>query len=326
MKALAMFMIRTHLPDLRFCANCKMLFHNALKSMLMRWLIVLLFAFGSVSGLTADAETKHKLTPHAVKLFEFGPFTITNSMLVTWMVAALIIFFSQRAMRNATLIPSGLQNFWEWLIEELYTLFEGILGARMVKKTFWFFATIFIFILFTNWFGLLPGVGTIGWGKDVNDEFHLTDPLFRGVNADLNMTAAMALSFFVLWFIWSLRENGLKGFLGHIFAVKGHGGGPLGILLVAVFIFVGLIEIISISVRPIALMFRLYGNIFAGENILETMIHMRFGWLLALPFYFLEILVGFVQALVFALLTSTFTAIMCQHEGEHADPSSTLEI
>lgn len=297
-------------------------------------LVVLFLVLTSVEGWAADAahgadahaveageSEHHGLTPDAVQLFRLGPLVITNSMIVTWIVAAFIILMSQMATRNAKLVPEGLQNFWEWLIEELYGFFESVVGPELVKKTFWFFATIFIFILFTNWFGLIPGLGSMGWGTEVDGHFHLTQPLLRGVNADLNMTAAMALSFFVLWFIWSLQANGPGGFLGHIFAVKGHGANFMGIFLVIVFIFVGVIEIVSISVRPVALMFRLYGNVFAGENILETVMHLGgiwFGWLFVLPFYLLEILVGLVQALVFALLTSVFTALMCVHEGDHA--------
>ncbi|MDA7867063.1 F0F1 ATP synthase subunit A [Verrucomicrobia bacterium] len=300
-------------------------------------LIVLFLVVASVSGLGAEAHGEvtegahgaegevaehHGLTPNAVPLFKLGPLVITNSMVVTWIVAALIILLSQMATRKAKLVPSGLQNFWEWLVEELYGFFESILGPVLVKKTFWFFATIFIFILFTNWFGLIPGLGSIGWGTyDAAGHFHMSEPLLRGVNADLNMTAAMALTFFALWLVWAFQANGIQGFAGHIFAVKGHGANFMGFFLVVVFIFVGLIEIVSISVRPVALMFRLYGNVFAGENILETVMHLGgvwFGWLFVLPFYLLEILVGLVQALVFALLTSVFTALICLHDDEHA--------
>jgi F-type H+-transporting ATPase subunit a len=300
-------------------------------------LIVLFLVVASVSGLGAEvggdvtegahgAEGEvaehHGLTPNAVSLFKLGPLVITNSMVVTWIVAALIILLAQMATRKAKLIPTGLQNFVEWLIEELYGFFESIVGPVLVKKTFWFFATIFIFILFTNWFGLIPGLGTIGWGTyDAAGHFHMSEPLLRGVNADLNMTAAMALTFFALWLVWALQANGIQGLAGHIFAVKGHGANFMGFFLVVVFIFVGLIEIVSISVRPVALMFRLYGNVFAGENILETVMHLGgiwFGWLFVLPFYLLEILVGLVQALVFALLTSVFTALICLHDDEHA--------
>src|SRR5436305_7369852 len=121
-------------------------------------------------------------------------FFITNSMLVTWIVALGLILFARMATRRMQEVPSGAQNFWEWLVESLYEFLQGIIGPDLVKKTFWFFATIFIFILFTNWFGLIPGVGTVGWGEHAaNGEFHISRPLLRGGNADLNMTTAMAM-------------------------------------------------------------------------------------------------------------------------------------
>jgi F-type H+-transporting ATPase subunit a len=139
----------------------------------------------------------------------------------------------------------------------------------------------------------------------------------RGGNADLNMTLAMALVYCVLWIVWSLQSLGVGGFLKHIF----WGGGEksvMGAFMVAIFLFVGVIEVISISFRPVSLSFRLYGNIFAGENILESMMTLVpwLSWILPLPFYFLELLVGLVQALVFALLTAVFTALMCTHEDD----------
>jgi F-type H+-transporting ATPase subunit a len=148
-------------------------------------------------------------------------------------------------------------------------------------------------------------------------------PLLRGGNADLNMTLAMSLVFFALWFIWSLQALGVGGFLKHIFSGGGDNEGIMGLFMIAIFLFVGIIEVVSIAFRPVSLSFRLYGNVFAGENILESMMHLGgtyFGWLLPLPFYFLELLVGIVQALVFALLTSVFTALMAAHHDEgHGD-------
>src|SRR5204863_8430273 len=105
-----------------------------------------------------------------------------NSMLVTWIVALRLIGFAQFATRNIRDVPQGAQNFWEWLVESLYSVLEGIIGHQLVKKTFWFFATIFIFILFCNWFGLIPGVGTMGWGHQEGDHFVLTNPVLRGGN------------------------------------------------------------------------------------------------------------------------------------------------
>ena len=268
----------------------------------------------------ADAHADdghHSLPTDAVVITEIGPFAITNSMLVTWVVALGLIIVAQIATKKPKLVPSGLQNFVEWLVESLIEFFQGILGTKLAKETFWFFGTVFVFILFSNWFGLIPGVGTIGW--DVDAHGHVHKPLLRGVNADLNMTASMSLFFFALWLYWSFKSIGPGGFFFHIFDVKGHGFSAMGIFLLLIYISVGLVELVSISLRPVALMFRLYGNVFAGENILETVMGLGgkyFGWLTVLPFYFLELLVGLVQALVFALLTAVFTSLMCSHHEE----------
>lgn len=251
-----------------------------------------------------------------------GDLAITNSMVVTWIVAIGLIIFAQIATRNMKEIPDGAQNFWEWMVESLHDFLDGIIGHHLVHKTFWFFATVFIFILFSNWSGLIPGFGVIGWGERAPDgHFEVVNPWFRGANADLNMTLAMALVFFVCWVIWALREIGPIGFLLHMFAPKGETTGALKVLMIVVFFAVGLLEVFSILFRPVSLSFRLYGNIFAGENMLEAMSKLvpHFGWLLPIPFYFMELLVGFVQALVFMLLTAVFTMLICQHdEGETA--------
>ena len=260
------------------------------------------------------------LPPKATDVFNIGGFAVTNSMVVTWVVAVALIFFAQAATRNIQAVPTGAQNFWEWLVESLYSFLEDIIGHDLVTKTFWFFATVFIFILFANWMSLIPGVGTIGWGAREGGAFHITEPLLRGANADLNLTFAMAMIFFVCWTIWALQANGVMGFLKHLFAPKGDATGPLKLLLIVVFFAVGFLEILSILFRPISLSFRLYGNIFAGENMLESMARLvpGLGWLLPVPFYFMELLVGVVQALVFMLLTAVFTMLICQHDDEHA--------
>jgi F-type H+-transporting ATPase subunit a len=148
--------------------------------------------------------------------------------------------------------------------------------------------------------------------------FVISQPLLRGANADVNMTLAMALIFFACWIVWSFQEVGPLGFLKELFAPKGESEGVLRVLMVVVFFAAGCLEVISILFRPISLSFRLYGNIFAGENLLEAMSKLvpGFGWLVPIPFYFLELLMGLVQALVFTLLTAVFTMLMCQHEGE----------
>ncbi len=269
---------------------------------------------GQVAATPEPQE--HGLSQKAEEVARLFNFSITNSIIVTWMVALGLIGISYFATRNMKPVPGGLQNVFEWLVESLYSFLEGIIGPHLVKRTFWFFATIFIFILATNWIGLIPGVGSIGWGHRTPHGFVIDQPLFRGVNADVNMTLAMALVFFACWIVWAVQEVGAIGFLKELFAPKGETTGLLKLLMIFVFFVAGCLEIISILFRPVSLSFRLYGNIFAGENLLEAMAKMvpGFGWLLPIPFYLLELLVGLVQALVFMLLTAVFTMLICQHE------------
>jgi len=276
------------------------------------------FAQPAAPAQAAAAHAENGIPQKAQSLGFEGGF-VTNSMIVTWIVGLGLIVFAQLATRNMKEVPSGAQNFWEWLVESLYDFLGGIVGAELVKKTFWFFATIFIFILFTNWFGLIPGVGTIGWGAQGEHGFEVTRPLFRGGNADLNMTFAMAAIFMVLWLVWALQANGFGGFLAHIFGAKGESTGVLKVLLVIIFFLVGFLEVFSIMFRPVSLSFRLFGNIYAGENMLEAMTNLvpALNWLLPVPFYFMELLVGVVQALVFTLLTAVFTMLICMHEEGH---------
>src|SRR4030095_8560417 len=239
-----------------------------------------------VLALSLTEPVAHGLPQQAVEIARPFGFPITNSMVATWVVAVGLIVFAQLATRRMKQIPEGAQNFWEWLVESLYNFLEGIIGHDLVKQTFWFFATLFIFILFSNWAGLIPGVGTIGWGHHAAGGgslslSHISTPLLRGVNADLNMTFAMSMVFFICWVYWAIKANGPGGFILHLFGPKGDTTGALKVLMVIVFIAVGFLEVVSIIFRPVSLSFRLYGNIFAGENMLEAMANLGgtyFGW------------------------------------------------
>lgn len=281
-------------------------------------LITLTSLFGL--GSSFAAEEHHGLPLHAERLHGWLP--ISNSMLMVWVAVGVIVLFCQLATRKVTLIPSGFQNFAEWLIESLYDFLGGLLGAHLVKRVFWFLGSVFFFILVSNWLGLIPGVGTVG----IEDAHGHLKPFLRGGNADLNMTSAMAFTFAVLWFYWAITENGFRGFLAHIFAPKGDFKGIMMVLMVPIFFLVGLLEIVSIAVRPVALSFRLFGNIYGGEQTLEALMNLipkslqlYLSWLPALPFYFMELLVGAVQALVFTLLCAIFIKLICDHGDEHHD-------
>jgi F-type H+-transporting ATPase subunit a len=258
----------------------------------------------------------HGLTQEAPAIARFFGLPITNSMVVTWITALGLIVFARIATHRMKQVPDGAQNVWEWLVEGLYNFLESIIGRHLVERTFWFFASIFIFILVANWVGLIPGFGTIGWGRQTAQGFRIDEPLFRGANADLNLTLAMALVFFACWFIWANQELGPLGCLKELFGPKGESAGLMRVVMGIMFFLVGCLNIISILFRPISLSFRLYGNIFAGENMLDTMAELvpGLGWLLPIPFYFMELLVGFVQAMVFMLLTAVFVLLACPQE------------
>jgi F-type H+-transporting ATPase subunit a len=279
-----------------------------------------------LSTVAMASETPHSegLTPNAPQVFSIGELPVSNSMILSWIVALVIILVARAATRQIQQTPKGLQNFVEWVVESVRDFLESVIGRALTAQTFWFFATAFIFILFTNWFGLVPGVGTVGWGTpDASGQLHhISRPLLRGANADLNMTFAMSIVFFGAWIYWALKANGPLGLLTHIFGPRGDSKGGMKLLLIVVFFCVGILELVSIVFRPVSLSFRLYGNIFAGETMLESMANLvpALAPLIPVPFYFLELLVGFVQALVFTLLTAVFTLLICDHgDGDHAE-------
>ncbi|MEM1297537.1 MAG: F0F1 ATP synthase subunit A [Verrucomicrobiota bacterium] len=255
---------------------------------------------------------------------------LTNSILVAAIVTTMVVVFVRMATKRMELIPGPKQNFVEFVIEFLYGQVEGIVGKHVAPKAFPLLATVFIFIITANWFGLIPGVGTIGFGEKTGplSLSEVTDPILRPATADLNMTLALAVVFMVVWTWLSVSELGLWGTIVHIFGPKGGLQGFLKYALMPIFIFVGVIEIVSIVFRPMSLSLRLLGNIFAGETLLVTMAGLGevlgasgiVAWILSvalpLPFYFLEILVGALQATVFTLLCGVYIKLSTTHDEE----------
>jgi F-type H+-transporting ATPase subunit a len=260
--------------------------------------------------------------------FNFLPF-LTDSLLVACIVVGIVFWFSRKATTNMQLVPHPAQNFFEAIIEFFYDRIEGIVGPKIAIKSFPFLATLFIFILVSNWFGLIPGVGTIGWGEGSGFGVlrEVDHPLFRPPAADLNLTLGMALIVFGVWIYITVTEVGVWGFLVHTFGPKGGVKGLMGLVLMVIFFCVGLIEIFSILLRNVTLSIRLYGNVYAGENVLHTMSSMLDSQgpivsflgsvLLPLPFYFMELLVGALQAMVFTLLTAVYIKLSTDHGDEH---------
>ena len=291
---------------------------------MMRSLVTL---FSLIPVLTASAAEggDHSIPQAAHSLAGF----ITNSFFVAAAVTGLIVWFVRGAMKNPQTVPGAKQNLVEFLVEFLYRQTENILGPKVTKQAFPLLATIFLFVTIANWAGLFPGVGTVGWNEHQVgwSSSHIETPLLRPATADMNMTIGIALCSMVIWLIITIREIGVWGFIKHTFAPKGGLSGFLKVGLFPIFIVVGLIEIVSIVFRPVSLSLRLFGNVFAGENLLHAMgglvqtsnhiVNFLCSVLLQLPFYFLELLVGLLQGMVFALLNAVFIKLSTTHDDDH---------
>lgn len=311
--------------------------------------------------LVASVVTKFVLPvppPHVAlsgePIFSDGPKWFTNSVLATIIVDIILILLALMTRFSLKEVPSGLQNVMEALIEALYGLAESVAGKNAGKFFPWV-ATIFLFVIISNWSGLIPGVGSIGFYHPT--EVHSTDghsegaapadksygyrfdnqlamaggsiilttpekvqaaesehgkfvPLFRAPSADLNVTFALAIATMVMVQIWGVRHLG-----GSYFRKFFNFSGPNGFMK-GINGFVGILELISEFARVIAFGFRLFGNIFAGEIVLATMAFL-FAFLLPIPFYALEVFVGFVQALVFMMLALVFFQMSTISHGSH---------
>ncbi len=285
------------------------------------------------TAVVADAheqslhEASKPLVPAAAPtLFNIGPLPVTNSMLYTWVVALVIFTVVKFGTHRMKEVPSGTQNIIEALVAGLEDLCAGVLEPKVARWVFPLSATFFIFILTSNLMGLLPGVGSIGWGEaDKTSSLplaitHAEAPLFRPPTADANMTVAMAAIFLVMCLYWAVRYNGVWGLIKHTFGVKVETNKYAYVPLFLLFIFIGLVEVVSILfIRPVALALRLFGNILGGESVLTLMLTKKpliVAVFAALPFYFLELFVAVVQALVFALLAIAFVGTMCTHSDE----------
>jgi len=255
------------------------------------------------------------VAPAAARLVDLGNgWFITSSMVTGWAISALIIALIFLVIGKPSVLPGKGQAVFESILETLRDLFESIIGKKAFPAVFPLLVTFFIFILVHNWMGLLPGVGTMGWGHDVDGHFHLTKPLIRPFNSDFNGTIALALISFGGWAIIVFKYAGPALIIKDLFgnkADKAETPGWLYPILTIVFLLVGFIEVFSIAIRPFTLSVRLFGNVFGGENLLH-------GTSFFFVFYFMELLVGLIQALVFTLLTSVYIGLLCNHGDDHA--------
>lgn len=234
-------------------------------------------------------------------IFFLGIFPVTNALLTTLFVDMILVFGAILIYKNMSLIPGFFQLIAETMLDTLYSLTESIAQSR-AKQIFPYFITFFLFILISNLTGLLPGVASIGFF-----DHEKLIPLFRSPTSDLNTTLALALVSLTATHILSIRSLGIKEYLSRYISLS-----PIAL-------YVGLLEIISEFTKIVSLSFRLFGNIFAGEIVLSTISKM-FAFVFPLPFLFLEVIVGFVQALVFSMLTMVFMAILTTpHNTAHSE-------
>ena len=292
------------------------------------------FGGGFLSGplahiqLPAEALTEHPL----VSLGPLGDFAITNTMAATWLTIFALLVFSLFATRKVSLVPSGLQNLAEMVLEAFLNLAENVAG-KSARRFFPLVMTIFLFVMAANWLGILPGFGTIGF-VDHHEISHFREThilgirilylgfgthegavvgFLRSANTDLNSSLALALIAMVMVEYWGIRSNGFFSYAGRFLNVNRLAKGQIAGVLD---LFVGLLEAISEIARVISFTFRLFGNIFAGEVLLAAMA-LLVPLVGLVPFLGLELFVGLIQAFIFAMLTLVFaTMASVSHKGE----------
>ena len=254
------------------------------------------------------------VNPKATDLFELGGIPVSNSILTTWILTALIILAIRVLVGTPKIVPSKGQALVENMASGLRDALEPIVGKSMIGKVFPTLCGFFVFILLMNWSGLLPGVGTIKYGEPG----HWLDAI-RPATSDLNTTLALSVISFVAWTYFVLRYAGFKVLIFDLFgnkADKKELSFPMWIMLSFIFLGVGGIEVVSIAFRLISLSFRLYGNVFGGENLIHALGGIA-PYVIPAVAGLLEVLVGLIQAFVFTLLSAVYVGLICNHEGGH---------
>ncbi len=242
-----------------------------------------------------------------------GSFEIRNTLIMAWLamgVVATVAFFAHRTKYRE--VPGRFQALLETIVEGLFDFFHSVIGDRKQTRTFFpLIATIFLFLILANWMGILPGVGSITI-KGMHEGEELALPVFRSMNADVNMTLAIALISVISTQLFGIAALGVFPYAGKFFVAPWRD--PIGS-------FVGILELIAETAKIISFTFRLFGNIFAGE-VLLVVISFLMPYLAPIPFLGLELFVGFIQALVFALLTAVFLKMAATAHGGHDDSHS----
>lgn len=240
----------------------------------------------------------------AEPIIHIGSFPVTNTLLNTVFVDALLVGGALYISKTISKIPHVFQNVVEIIIETFYNLTESV-SPKRVNAIFPYLMTFFLFILISNWSGLLPGAGSIGFFEEKSGEKHFV-PLIRSATTDINVTLALALVSVIATHIMSITYTGFKDYITRFISLN------------PILLAIGALELVSEVTKIISLSFRLFGNVYAGEVVLTTVSGI-FAFLFPLPFMLLEVVVGIVQALVFAMLTMAFMAILTtpHHEEKH---------
>ncbi len=242
----------------------------------------------------------------AEPIFYLWNFPVTNTLLISTAIVLSLIIFSFFLNKRLKTIPSGIQNIIEYILESLLNLVDSVTGSReQSKKFFPLVASIFIFVILSNWVEILPGLGTIGI-KEINNGKEVIKPFIRSSSSDLNVTLSIALISVFSVQILGITAMGIKKYSKRFFVNPFKKPYVVGT-------FVGILEIISELAKIISFSFRLFGNIFAGEVVLIISLFLLpyFFNILPLPFLFLELFVGFIQALIFSMLTLIFLKVGC---------------
>jgi F-type H+-transporting ATPase subunit a len=278
----------------------------------------------SANTAQLNTQTQETQSPlYAEPVGKVDSFTITNSLLSSWLAVVILVIFFVAIGRKVKKVPGKLQSIFEIILEEALKLADGVTGSRKKSEKFLpVTLAIFLFVLVNNWLGLLPGYGSIGFFQHDGNSAAFV-PLLRGGAADLNFTLALGIFSVVISNVLGIIMVGtwehfnkfvnMKAFL----SIPKEFKGDRSVLLVnPIKAFVGLVEIIGEIAKVASLSFRLFGNVFAGEVLLASMAAL-FAYFLPLPFMFLEIIVGMIQALIFAVLTLVYMTIATQNHAEH---------
>ncbi|KKP77523.1 MAG: ATP synthase subunit a, partial [Candidatus Nomurabacteria bacterium GW2011_GWC2_35_35] len=272
-------------------------------------------------------QISHEITLFAEPVYHYKNFPITNALLTSWVVVIIIIILSFILRSKLREIPSKIQNLFEIIVEGALSLCDQVTNNRTLSmKIFPIAISVFFFILINNWFGILPlgGFGFIEKGETST----IFVPFLRGGTADINTTIALAIMAVLGANIFGVFSIGIwKTFNKYVnLNVIGQIGkkirkDPTIIIVAPITFFVGLIEIIGEFAKIASLSFRLFGNVFAGEVLLVSMAALV-GYIVPIPFLFLEILVGLIQALIFSILLVVYFTIGATDHDEHEEKSS----